>query len=116
MSGTFTAYFLAIYLDGTGFWNQHPIISILLILAVAVVVSMTIAIVLERIAYRPLRGAPRLVPLITAIGASFFLQYTFRGLYGSGVKTYPDLGQYDEALDYLARCKEKLAQEKKKKK
>ena len=32
------------------------------------------------------------------------------------LKTYPDLGQYDEALDYLARCKEKLAQEKKKKK
>ena len=78
MSGTFTAYFLAIYLDSTGFWNQHPIISILLVLALATVVSVTIAVVLERIAYRPLRGAPRLVPLITAIGASFFLQYTFR--------------------------------------
>ncbi len=91
MSGTFTAYFMAIYLDSTGFWNQHPIISILLILIVAVVVSTTIAIVLEKVAYRPLRGAPRLVPLITAIGASFFLQYTFRGLYGSGVKTYPDM-------------------------
>ncbi len=46
---------------------------------------------LERIAYRPLRRAPRLVPLITAIGASFFLQYTFRGLFGSGVKGYPDI-------------------------
>ncbi|MGZ6292058.1 MAG: branched-chain amino acid ABC transporter permease, partial [Syntrophales bacterium] len=33
--------------------------------------------------------APRLVPLITAIGASFFLQYTFRGLYGSGFQAYP---------------------------
>ena len=50
---------------------------------------MTIAILLERIAYRPLRNAPRLIPLITAIGASFFLQYTFRGFYGSGFKTYP---------------------------
>jgi branched-chain amino acid transport system permease protein len=48
-----------------------------------------VAILLERVAYRPLRGAPRLVPLITAIGASFFLQYTFRGFYGSGFKTYP---------------------------
>jgi branched-chain amino acid transport system permease protein len=46
---------------------------------------------LERIAYRPLRRAPRLVPLITAIGASFFLQYTFRGLYGSQFKAYPEV-------------------------
>ena len=30
-----------------------------------------------------------MVPLITAIGASFFLQYTFRGLYGSGFQAYP---------------------------
>jgi branched-chain amino acid transport system permease protein len=52
-------------------------------------VSMTIAVLLERVAYRPLRTAPRLVPLITAIGASFFLQYTFRGLYGSGFQAYP---------------------------
>jgi len=52
-------------------------------------VSTLIAVLLERVAYRPLRNAPRLVPLITAIGASFFLQYTFRGLYGSGFQAYP---------------------------
>jgi branched-chain amino acid transport system permease protein len=55
----------------------------------AALVSMSVAVLVERIAYRPLRNAPRLVPLITAIGASFFLQYTFRGLYGSGFKSYP---------------------------
>ena len=44
---------------------------------------------LERIAYRPLRNAPRLVPLITAIGASFALQYTFRGMYGTQFRSYP---------------------------
>jgi branched-chain amino acid transport system permease protein len=52
-------------------------------------VAASIALLVERIAYRPLRGAPRLVPLISAIGASFFLQYTFRGLYGSGFQAYP---------------------------
>jgi branched-chain amino acid transport system permease protein len=41
------------------------------------------------VAYRPLRRAPRLVPLITAIGASFFWQYFFRGLYGSSLKAFP---------------------------
>ncbi|UCE00156.1 MAG: branched-chain amino acid ABC transporter permease [Chloroflexota bacterium] len=91
MAGPFTAVFLAIYLDNTGFLNTNPIISILLITVLSAIVSTTIAILLERIAYKPLRGAPRLVPLITAIGASFFLQYTFRGLYGSGIKAYPEI-------------------------
>ena len=91
MSGPFTAVFLAIYLDNTGFLNTYPIISILLITILSAVVSTTIAVLLERIAYKPLRSAPRLVPLITAIGASFFLQYTFRGLYGSGLKAYPEI-------------------------
>lgn len=91
MSGPFTAAFLAIYLDNIGFLNQHPFISLFLLLTLSALVSMTIAILLERIAYRPLRAAPRLVPLITAIGASFFLQYVFRGLYGSGIKGYPTI-------------------------
>jgi branched-chain amino acid transport system permease protein len=52
-------------------------------------VSVTIAILVERLAYRPLRNSPRLVPLIAAIGASFFLQYTARGLLGPGVFAYP---------------------------
>jgi hypothetical protein len=63
--------------------------SMLMILLLSMAVSMSIALLLERVAYRPLRNAPRLVPLITAIGASFFLQYTFRGLYGSGFQAYP---------------------------
>jgi len=53
--------------------------------------SASIAMLVERIAYRPLRGAPRLVPLISAIGASFFLQYTFRGFFGPGVYAYPPI-------------------------
>ena len=68
-----------------------PIPSLIAIFIVAMTVSTTIAFVLERVAYRPLRGAPRLIPLITAIGASFFLQYIFRGLYGSGFQAYPDI-------------------------
>jgi branched-chain amino acid transport system permease protein len=63
----------------------------LIVAAVSMLMSMTVAILVERVAYRPLRGAPRLVPLITAIGASYFLQYTFRGLYGSGFERYPEL-------------------------
>lgn len=91
MSGPFTAVFLAKYLNDIGFYNSHPIISLILITLLSAVVSMTVALLLERIAYRRLRYAPRLVPLITAIGASFFLQYTFRGLYGNDPETYPTM-------------------------
>src|SRR4030065_623830 len=66
---------------------------------VAAVVSSSIAFLLERIASRPLRGAPRLVPLITAIGASFFLQYAFRGLYGSGIRAYPNIDALQGSWD-----------------
>jgi branched-chain amino acid transport system permease protein len=90
MSGPFTAVFLAKYLDSIGFYNAQPIISLILITLLSAAVSITIALLLERVAYRRLRFAPRLVPLITAIGASFFLQYTFRGLYGNDIETYPN--------------------------
>jgi len=89
MSGPFTATFAAEALIALGLWDTHPILSFVIVLGVAALVSAVIALLLERIAYRPLRTAPRLVPLITAIGASFFLQYTFRGLYGSGLKAFP---------------------------
>jgi branched-chain amino acid transport system permease protein len=89
--GAYTAFFLADALAATGYLNRHPVIALLAVVGVAMVTSIVIAVLLERVAYRPLRRAPRLVPLITAIGASFFLQYTFRGLFGSQFKTYPEV-------------------------
>ncbi|MGZ6202525.1 MAG: branched-chain amino acid ABC transporter permease, partial [Thermodesulfobacteriota bacterium] len=89
MSGPYTAYYVAAAFYSSGFLDRHPIISLLMIFLVSMATSTLVAVLLERIAYRPLRTAPRLVPLITAIGASFFLQYTFRGLYGSGFQAYP---------------------------
>ncbi len=91
MSGPFTAYFLADELGRSGFLDQNPVVGLLLIFLLSMTVSTVIAILLERIAYRPLRYAPRLVPLITAIGASFFLQYFFKGLYGPNIKVYPEI-------------------------
>ncbi len=91
MSGTYTSFFVATALAESGYLNEHPLISIGILFVVSMVVSTVVAIILERLAYRPLRGAPRLVPLITAIGASLFLQYTFRGLYGANVRAYPEI-------------------------
>jgi branched-chain amino acid transport system permease protein len=91
MSGAFTGYFVADALDRSGFLQPHPVLGLLAIFGVSMLTSIVVAVLLERIAYRPLRRAPRLVPLITAIGASFFLQYVFRGLYGSQFRSYPEV-------------------------
>lgn len=97
MSGSFTAFFMARALAQPGADGQpsmleaNPVPALILIFLTGMLTSTVVAVAVERIAYKPLRRAPRLVPLITAIGASFFLQYAFRGLYGSGVEAYPQV-------------------------
>ena len=56
MSGPFTAVFLAILSRQVRLHGSHPVVGLLLITLVAVVVSATVAMLVERIAYRPLRG------------------------------------------------------------
>jgi branched-chain amino acid transport system permease protein len=54
-----------------------PLVLVLILLA-GMLVSGLLAVTVERVAYRPLRHAPRLIPLISAIGISFFLQDMIR--------------------------------------
>ena len=98
MWGAFTAFFAATALDDAGMMESAPLLAFLLVLATSMLVSMLVAVMLERIAYRPLRGAPRLVPLITAIGASLVLQYTARGFYGSGVRAFPSYNLFSGSI------------------
>ncbi|HBY22971.1 MAG: branched-chain amino acid ABC transporter permease [Propionibacteriaceae bacterium] len=60
-----------------------------LMLVGGMVVGVTVAVLMERFAYRPLRHAPRLAPLITAIGISVFLQEFVRLFYGA-IPGFPD--------------------------
>ncbi|WP_367323911.1 branched-chain amino acid ABC transporter permease [Streptomyces sp. HUAS ZL42] len=71
MTGAFGALTVYLYIlpDGTSMWIALP-----LMLVGAVIVATTVAVGAERFAYRPLRTAPRLAPLITAIGLSLALQ------------------------------------------
>lgn len=100
MSGAFTAYFVAHAMGKSGFLQENPFVAILILFAVGMTTSVVIGVLVERIAYRPLRRAPRLVPLITAIGASFVLQYTFKGLYGSQYKAYPEIAALEGSWTY----------------
>jgi branched-chain amino acid transport system permease protein len=102
MIGAFAGYFTATFLNNIGFLNSSPlasIISIAIMILVAAVVAVIVALLVERVAYRPLRHAPRLVLLISAIGASFFLQYTMKGIVGVGVFAYPNVTVLSQPID-----------------
>ncbi len=60
-------------------------------LGVAMIVCMAVGATIERVAYRPLRNAPRLAPLITAIGVSIVLQYAAVLIWGRSYHAYPEL-------------------------
>jgi branched-chain amino acid transport system permease protein len=90
MTGAFSGYFIASAFDYSGFLNDHPIIAMGGVLAVAITTSTTIAVLTERFAYRPFRHVRGFAPLICAIGVSFFLEQTFRGLFGPSIRSYPD--------------------------
>jgi len=90
MAGAFAGYFVAMPLDRSGLLESQPVLAMAAVLLVAVIVSTSIAVLTERIAYRPFRRVVGLAPLICAIGVSFFLEQTFRGMFGSAVKSYPD--------------------------
>ena len=77
--GAFVGVEILLGLKAAGFLESLPwVVVLLLILVAGMTVSGTLAVVVERVAYRPLRNTPRLVPLISAIGVSFFLQDAIR--------------------------------------
>lgn len=83
MVGGYTIY---VFMNVTG----HPLIAI----AVAIIFCMILGITIEKLAYRPLRGASPLAVLITAIGVSYLLQSLAQIIFGSAPKmvTIADMG------------------------
>ena len=68
-----------------------PVLVLLLSVILAVAVCMALGYSIERIAYRPLRHAPRLAPLITAIGVSIVLQTLAMMIWGREYHAFPQL-------------------------
>ena len=91
MLGTFAGYFTLEGLNAIGLLNRSfawSFVCVVITFVVGMSVAMLVAIALERIAYRPLRRAPRLVPLISAIGASLFLENAAQLVFGSARHAY----------------------------
>jgi branched-chain amino acid transport system permease protein len=83
MVGAFVGYYLGRCVPAGTFWGA----SVVLVGAMAscAVLGMTI----ERLAYRPLRGAPTLNVLITAIGVSLLLEYSGQVFFGAAPRSFP---------------------------
>ncbi len=91
MFGSFGGFWALTYFVNRGITGNHPILCVAVAFLVAMVVSSVLGALLERIAYRPLRTAPRLAPLISAIGASIFLQNVMMLIIKARMQVYPDI-------------------------
>jgi branched-chain amino acid transport system permease protein len=91
MLGSFAGYGVLAAMGGDDISGVMVAVTILAALIGAMAVSAGTAAVVERIAYRPLRNAPRLAPLISAIGVSIFLQYLVLDQTDARAKFYPDI-------------------------
>ncbi|MDH5285821.1 MAG: branched-chain amino acid ABC transporter permease [Betaproteobacteria bacterium] len=90
MIGAMVAYSVIVALAGAG----APLPPLAIVLAgalVAIPVCMAVGFTLERVAYRPLRRAPRLAPLITAIGLSIILQHLAMIVWSRNPLPYPQI-------------------------
>lgn len=101
--GAFVGVEVLFWLQDTGqLAVLHPVFVLSLVIAAGMLISGLAAMALERVAYRPLQGSPRLVALISAIGASFFLQDALRLFESLWRNTfylnYPTLDVLDQVL------------------
>ena len=91
MFGSFGGFAALTYFANSGLADTHPVLSITAAFLAAMAISSILGALLERIAYRPLRNAPRLAPLISAIGASIFLQNAMMLIIKARMQVYPDV-------------------------
>jgi branched-chain amino acid transport system permease protein len=92
MIGAYAGYFgaLALGVENAGSAG-FPLYLAVLVLAFAMAVAALLGVTIERLAYRPVRSAPRLTPLITAIGVSLFLQNAAMLAFTPNPRPYPPI-------------------------
>ncbi|MGZ3694506.1 MAG: branched-chain amino acid ABC transporter permease [Bdellovibrionota bacterium] len=98
MLGAYSGYYLGNAL-GAGPDKQGPGIFIFVLLA-SMITTATIGFLVEWLAYRPLRNAPRINVLITAVGVSLFFQFGAQMLFGTNPKPFPELINLNTAIHF----------------
>jgi branched-chain amino acid transport system permease protein len=108
--GAFVGVEILIALSNSGILAGASVLAAYGWLTLAILGGMaaagTTAVLVERLAYRPLRNAPRLVPLISAIGVSFFLQDAIRLVEslttGQFHRIIPSFGNFDQRISLFS--------------
>ncbi len=90
MIGAFAAFYTARIL---GIENSPGFSTLIILLISSMVACSLLGLAIERFAYRPLRKAPKLNILITAIGVSLLLEYSSQILFGADPKVFPEIMQ-----------------------
>ena len=90
MVGAFSGYYLGRWLINS-LGMQSSVLLLVVVLMGAMIFCALTGLVIERLAYRPLRNSPRLTVLITAIGVSLFLEYSGQVFFGADPKPFPAL-------------------------
>ena len=88
MVGAFIGWGILSWLGGPISPNVAVWLLITLMIVGAAIACGFLGLVIERFAYRPLRNAPRIAPLISALGVSFFLQNSVLLLFGADFRSY----------------------------
>ena len=98
MVGTFIGFGALQLLGG----STNPIVPVWLLLILITLAAMAgcavLGVAIERFAYRPLRDAPRIAPLISALGVSFFIAYSMQLMFGAALKNYDTFSMDGGAL------------------
>ena len=98
MVGSFIGFGVLQLLGGAA----DPIVPVWLLILLVTFAAMAgcaaLGVVIERFAYRPLRDAPRIAPLISALGVSFFLANSMQLLFGAAPRNYDTFSLSDGAL------------------
>ena len=98
MIGAYIGYYVLTALGGMAGPRVSTTLLFLLMFGAAMLGCGVLGVVIERFAYRPLRKAPRIAPLISALGVSFFLQQTAVLLFGPIPKEYNPYGLHGGEL------------------
>lgn len=91
MVGSYAVFWVTTTTLVTALSSIHPALAAVFAVLFAVALCVALGVLMDRVAYKPLRNAPRISALITAIGISLALQITAQLIFGSGQVTFPTL-------------------------
>jgi branched-chain amino acid transport system permease protein len=91
MVGSYAVFWVTTTTLVTALSAVHPALAATLAVLFAIAFCVLLGVLMDRVAYKPLRDAPRISALITAIGISLALQITAQLIFGSGQVTFPQM-------------------------